>query len=113
MSYKVGKGDRVRFWEDIWIGYQPLCKDFGAFYGMSNRKNHPLRDFVIVENGVSSWDIDLRHHFNDWEIDALATLLSRLGTPPLLNQQQDELVRIHDATVPWYAAIFFVLRDYH
>ncbi|PIA37117.1 hypothetical protein AQUCO_03100100v1, partial [Aquilegia coerulea] len=47
ISYEVGKGDKVRFWEDIWIGERALWRDFKDLYAMTDRKHHPVKDFIV------------------------------------------------------------------
>ena len=31
----VGEGDRIRFWEDIWCGENPLCTSFPTLYAVA------------------------------------------------------------------------------
>ena len=37
-SFTLGTGDNVRFWEDVWLGDKPLCKQYPSLYGITQRK---------------------------------------------------------------------------
>ena len=37
-DFLVGDGKRVRFWEDIWCGLNPLCITFPALCSLANSK---------------------------------------------------------------------------
>jgi hypothetical protein len=39
VSFKVGDGTSVRFWEDIWLGDTSLANQYPSLYNIVQRKN--------------------------------------------------------------------------
>jgi hypothetical protein len=37
--FKVQNGTQTRFWEDLWIGNEPLMKKYPALYNIVRKKN--------------------------------------------------------------------------
>jgi hypothetical protein len=37
--FKVHDGAQTRFWEDLWIGEEPLMKRFPSLYNIVRKKN--------------------------------------------------------------------------
>lgn len=38
MSFKVNKGDMVRFWKDRWCGWDPLAREFPEVFSIGGLK---------------------------------------------------------------------------
>ena len=61
VSFKVGKGDRVRFWEDRWEGEDSLKSLFPSLFRLSTLHCRPIVDFVdqtrLQEEGYTSWNL--------------------------------------------------------
>ena len=55
--FKVNSGTQTRFWEDIWLGQEPLVDRFPTLYNIVRRKNDtvanvlsmPLLTFLLGE----------------------------------------------------------------
>ncbi|KAL6327159.1 hypothetical protein AAG906_015198 [Vitis piasezkii] len=53
----VGNGERIRFWEDLWRGNQPLCSQFPGLYRVVYVKN--LTISVVLGNSYPlSWNFN-------------------------------------------------------
>lgn len=50
VSYKLGDGYNIRFWEGKWIKNQPLKELFPNIYRISNAKGSPVKD-LRLDNG--------------------------------------------------------------
>lgn len=66
----LGKGDKVRFWEDTWVGDQPLKVRFLNLFRIDLLKNKPLSLFyngsVTANNShIISWDLQLGRNFKE------------------------------------------------
>ena len=46
VSFKVGKGDKVRFWEDKWDGEDTFKRLFPSLFRLSTFASRPIVDFV-------------------------------------------------------------------
>jgi hypothetical protein len=44
--WSVGKGDKVRFWEDTWFGSAPLAVQFWGLYCLCNEKTKTVTEVV-------------------------------------------------------------------
>jgi hypothetical protein len=73
-SSKVGNGQNTRFWEDIWLGDQPLAKQYPSLYNIVRRRNVLVSD-VLTSNPLN---IEFRRTLSTdkWEVWLL--LLHRL-----------------------------------
>jgi hypothetical protein len=51
-SFKVGNGQYTRFWEDLWLGDQPLAKQYPSLYNIVRRRNVLVSD-VLTSNTLN------------------------------------------------------------
>lgn len=82
----VGKGDKIRFWQDIWCGQMSLQNQFPHIYAIAKDKT------TLLENayGASTplvWDVSVTRNLQDWEVMEYENLLQLLadvkaGTEP-------------------------------
>lgn len=74
----MGKGSRVRFWEDRWCLDEPLCVRYPDLFVLSRKQQCFICDIVeVVDNGVQ-WNLDFQRRFTDSEIVSMTRLLSIL-----------------------------------
>ncbi|OVA16229.1 hypothetical protein BVC80_609g8 [Macleaya cordata] len=59
ISFKVGNGRSISFWEDPWCQGGPLKWYFPIIYSMSSNKLGCIAEFVMVSNGVMAWNLFL------------------------------------------------------
>ena len=82
----VGDEIKIRFWEDLWWGDQPLCLQFLRLFRVITTKNL----FVSFVFGSDSppWNIFFRRNLIDLEIkdfERLMTSLSRVHLCPFVS----------------------------
>ena len=51
-KFRIGNGDRTRFWEDWWIGNAPLNKNFPRLYDLCFDKKKIVKE--IFDNGLDN-----------------------------------------------------------
>ncbi|XP_062093360.1 uncharacterized protein LOC133799353 [Humulus lupulus] len=77
--FKVERGDRIRFWEDKWIGDCSLSSRFIDLVRVSEAVIVSIRDLVVADGGISSeglgWDFRFRRNLFDREIPSLIEML--------------------------------------
>ncbi|KAF9612456.1 hypothetical protein IFM89_000204 [Coptis chinensis] len=66
---KVGNGLKTLFWQDVWCAEIPLANMFPDLYTMSRSKFGLVKDFMIGEGNMTSWNLHTRAVNNDWEVD--------------------------------------------
>ncbi|XP_062099740.1 uncharacterized protein LOC133805576 [Humulus lupulus] len=80
--FKVGKGDRIRFWEDIWINDAPLKLQFPDLFFISLSGNCLIKDMVVSGGKASleilGWDLRFRRNLFKMEVTSLTQLLQSL-----------------------------------
>uniref|UniRef100_A0A803PJL9 Uncharacterized protein n=1 Tax=Cannabis sativa TaxID=3483 RepID=A0A803PJL9_CANSA len=93
VCFKVGKGDRIRFWEDVWIGDTSLKSDFPDLAVISKAKNASIWELVVDEglpgDFVRSWNFKFRRNLLDRGVPTLISLVQRLEHIKLLNVDVD------------------------
>ncbi|KAK9266383.1 hypothetical protein L1049_027285 [Liquidambar formosana] len=77
-SLSVGKGDRVRFWEDHWRGDASFCSLFPRLYRLSLAHNASISSMVSIESQSFRWDFKFFRNLNERESSNLASLLNIL-----------------------------------
>lgn len=62
IRYELGRGDRIRFWEDVLWGDTLLSLKFRRVYLVSRKKGSPLSQFYSTPNPFANlaWDLSLR-----------------------------------------------------
>ncbi|GAU38148.1 hypothetical protein TSUD_395930 [Trifolium subterraneum] len=66
---RVGRGDSTMFWNEIWIGDQPLRQRFPRLFGMSTQQNEVICNMGSLVNGLWHWELQWRRNFFTWEED--------------------------------------------
>jgi hypothetical protein len=64
---KVGRGDMTVFWDEHWIGDQPLRHTFPRLFGISEQKQGLIHDMGRMIDDVWHWDLRWRRNLFLWE----------------------------------------------
>ena len=92
IRFKVGVGDRVKLWTDLWCGDSPLQLTFLNVYGMVSDKGalvaSSLKRLGIEER--RRYDVHFTRRPNDWEMGGVDDFLRTLGSnlPPTENEDR-------------------------
>ena len=70
--FKVGNGNKIRFWEDVWVGENSLQALFPSLFRLSSLKSRPISEF-FVQSSLSlgdnrSWNLHFTRNLLDREI---------------------------------------------
>ena len=91
-SLVVGKGDRVRFWEDSWCNEIPLCDLFPRFYPMAGSRETKVME-VYENSEQGGWrNFNFERPFNDWEMDNVESLIGRVRGRKINPVEEDNMV---------------------
>lgn len=74
----VGKGDRMGFWSDLWLGERPLKEICPRLYMISRNKSTLVKDCYKMEGNEISWNLDFRWELHSFEIGSRVDLLTQL-----------------------------------
>ena len=79
VSFKVGNGSKVRFWEDDWVGETSLEALFPSLFRLSSLKSRPISEFYnhssLSLGDNTNWNLHFSRGLLDREIDQLIELL--------------------------------------
>ncbi|RVX05720.1 Transposon TX1 uncharacterized 149 kDa protein [Vitis vinifera] len=75
--YVVGNGERIRFWEDLWWGDQPLGTQYPRLFRVVMDKNISISS-VLDPSRPFSWNLNFRRNLSDSEIEDLEGLMRSL-----------------------------------
>ncbi|KAJ9697654.1 hypothetical protein PVL29_006993 [Vitis rotundifolia] len=78
MEFKVGKGNKIRFWTDQWCGSHVLSRRFPLLYALAVQRNATVGEMWDQNLGQGGWNLRFQRDFNDWELDMVGRLLDVL-----------------------------------
>ncbi|RVX11715.1 putative ribonuclease H protein [Vitis vinifera] len=78
MVFKVGEGNKVRFWIDPWCGNNVLSEAFPDLFSMAAQRNATVEDYWDQNLSQGGWSLRLLRDFNDWELGLVDNMLLEL-----------------------------------
>ena len=93
VQYKVGVGDRVKFWTDRWCGDIPLHLAFPTLYNFAANKEASVESPLICQGAGDrrTWDVRFIRGPNDWEADVVDDFFQFLASYLLSVTDSDRL----------------------
>lgn len=93
ISYLVGNGRRIKFWDDRWCCRDPLRTKFPNLYTAVDTKDCFISDMLETGELGSSWNFKPKRRLRDVEIREMTELLSLVGN---FSATEDEYSRQWD-----------------
>ncbi|RVW97644.1 hypothetical protein CK203_028014 [Vitis vinifera] len=78
LAFKVGKGNKIRFWTDLWCRDTMLSQRFPHLFTLAAHRNATIEEMWDQNFGVGGWNLRFIRDFNDWELDMIGNLLHDL-----------------------------------
>ncbi|RVW89949.1 Transposon TX1 uncharacterized 149 kDa protein [Vitis vinifera] len=103
----MGDGRRVKFWKDIWYGNIPLSEAFPSLFAFAVSQDAWVADCWDSMGDAGGWHPCFSRSFNDWELEAVASLLSVLQGKRLNAGLEDRVSRFRGKS---YGALACLLR---
>jgi len=92
LGWKVGSGDKVRFWEDTWNGSSPLKVVYPRLFSLSLNQGQKVPEVGVWEDDVWHWTFRwIRARFQ-WESEQKDDLLRSLARVKLSREVTDNQV---------------------
>ena len=66
MTFRVGKGNMIGFWTDVWCSESPLSQCFPHLFGMAAHQNLTVEEMWDQNSGQGNWNLHFLRDFNDW-----------------------------------------------
>ena len=87
MHFKVGFGNRVKFWKDRWCGDVPLRDTFPDLFSIASSKDARVAD--AWDGG--SWNPRFIRQLNDWELEEVDIFFERLYDHAIFMDTEDSV----------------------
>lgn len=91
VEFKVGMGNKLRFWEDKWLLDYPLKTEFSGLYRLSIQKDCYIQEVLNRVNENVVWCLNFVRNLNDWEIADFMRLMGLLQVHNLNFQISDRI----------------------
>ena len=91
LSFVVGDGKRMKFWEDSWCGDTSLIDAYHSLFTIACAKNAWVGDVWSAEMGRDCWNPTFVRPFNDWELDDVESLFCRIGGRRVIEGVEDRV----------------------
>jgi len=79
LSWELGCGDKVKFWEEVWVGSTDLKSLFPRLYSLSLNKGQTVGEVGVWVNSKWRWNLGWRRNRFEWESAKEANLLMLLN----------------------------------
>ncbi|CAL5390961.1 unnamed protein product [Camellia sinensis] len=89
---KIGDGNRVKFWDDIWRGSLSLKSQFPRLYQLSVDKEITVKLQITCRDSTNNWCFNFRRPLLGWEADEVIRLQNMLGSRPCLHSGQKDSI---------------------
>lgn len=77
-KWKVGRGNRIKFWEDRWAGDGSLMSRIPRIFNIAQYKSLTVGESYQFINGRAVWAINVQRNMNNWEVAEYDGLLQAL-----------------------------------
>lgn len=67
LSIRVGNGESIWFWEDIWVGNSPFAKDFPGLYKVVNSHGFSITLLACSSLGPIAWNLSFTRNLTEKE----------------------------------------------
>jgi hypothetical protein len=78
IRFEVGDGTRIRFWQDVWCGDQPLKESFSVLFRIARNKEAWVSDHMQITNEEIHWNVQFFREVQDWEVEVVLAFYSKL-----------------------------------
>jgi hypothetical protein len=85
---KMGSGNSIKFWKDIWVGDQSFEYRFPRLFNISVQQDFRIPEMGIWHNGVWRWGLLWRRNFFVWE-EELVNELEELINNVIITEVED------------------------
>ena len=99
VSFKVGNGRRIRFWEDVWWGEEPFSARFANLYRLSLASKMTIAELLVHQTGTTfyGWNLHFYRNMHAIELDNFANLKMILDQVRLIEELEDLRIWIPDS----------------
>jgi hypothetical protein len=108
-AFKLGNGEDIRFWEDVWLGGTTLAQQYPALYNIVQTKNVRVST-VLAQTPLN---IGFRRAFNDYKWNQWINLCQRLMTVQLTNSPDKFVWKLNESGIYCVKSLYLDLMNGH
>jgi len=92
LGWKLGSGDKARFWEDVWVGNINLKTLYPRLFSLSLNQGQKVEEVGVWEESVWWWSLRWRHVRFEWESMMEADLVMYISRAIMNREEKDRRV---------------------
>jgi len=92
VGWKIGSGDKIRFWEDVWVGNSKLKTLFPRLFSLSLNQGHKVEEVGGWEGSMWRWTLSWRRARFEWETVMESELGDIISRVVVMKDENDALV---------------------
>ncbi|XP_068486381.1 uncharacterized mitochondrial protein AtMg00310-like [Phaseolus vulgaris] len=92
VGWKIGSGDKARFWEDVWTGNVNFKTMFPRLYSLSLNHGQKVEEVGVWEESVWKWTLRWRRERFEWEIPMEVDLSMHMSRASVTKDVKDAQV---------------------
>jgi len=92
VGWKIGGGDKVRFWEDAWVGNSNLKTLYPRLFSLSLNQGQKVEEVGVWDDLVWRWSLTWRRSIFEWESLLESELVNHISRVSLRKDVEDTQV---------------------
>ena len=98
-AWKVGRGDKFRFWEDRWLESEALLMEkYSRLYQISCQQNQTIMQLRSNSSSGWEWSFNWRRPLFDSEVEMADSFIGEISQQQLHPQKEDMWIWKHDSS---------------
>lgn len=94
LNWKLGSGDRIRFWDDNWMGDSNLKDRFPSIFAIATNKRAYVNELFMRSGTGGDWCVQVGRNLQDWEVEEYCNLLNLLAGLSLGNGKDERIWKL-------------------
>ena len=93
LTWKVGSGERIKFWTDKWLGTDyTLEQKYNQLFRISRQQSSLISSMGNFNNDSWEWDLRWRRNLFDHENDIAVQFMEEISSIPIQRHSKDSMV---------------------
>ena len=92
VGWKVGRGDKVRFWEDVWVGNSNLKTSYPRLFSLSLNQGQKVDEVGAWDDLVWRWSLTWRRSRFEWESLLESELVNYISRVSFRKDEEDSQI---------------------
>jgi len=89
LRWKLGRGDKIRFWEDVWVGESTIKAKFQRLFTLSMNQGRKVEDVGVWEGTDWRWRLEWRRDRFQWETEIEGNLMVCIARSSVKRDMED------------------------